>query len=206
MAEDTNETRRGFVAERRASLFASITLFLYQQAGLRFEKISILGNEVKIPEPYWISFVLWILWGYFLLRFYQYFRSMPDKGINSTYESTLKGVIKSSAFLQYKRSFVPREDERTAKPDFKIQNVNYPMTFPKFWSIKLDINVAFQMLTGVRARGDSYVSDFESWSLLWAKSQAIFHMLASSPVGTEYFLPFIVALLPLTSVFLGIFR
>ena len=75
-----DDIRKGFVAERRNLLITSFALFFYQQAGLQIEKINILGNDAKISDPLWIAFALWVLWIYFFVRFYQYFRRIPDTG------------------------------------------------------------------------------------------------------------------------------
>ena len=81
MADDADYIRRDFVAERRSLLVVSFILFFYQQAGLRIDEINVFGNKVSLDSPWWTAFSLWVLWGYFLVRFYQYFRIIPDKGL-----------------------------------------------------------------------------------------------------------------------------
>src|SRR5262245_23388332 len=100
-----DDIRRSFVAERRNLLITSFALFFYQQAGLQIEKINILGNEAKISDPWWIAFALWVLWGYFLVRFYQYLRSIPDKGFWAAYGEQMVKLLRRIAFRHFKRHF-----------------------------------------------------------------------------------------------------
>lgn len=111
MLDENEQIRRGFIAERRSLLIVSFILFFYQQAGLQIERISVFGNEAKISDPWWIAFGLWVLWSYFLLRFYQYFRSIPDKGFQTAYEAEMKKTIARSAFRRYKNSFLPADED-----------------------------------------------------------------------------------------------
>ena len=62
----------------------------YQQAGLRIDEINVFGNKVSLDSPWWTAFSLRVLWGYFLVRFYQYFRIIPDKCFWNAYEQQMK--------------------------------------------------------------------------------------------------------------------
>jgi hypothetical protein len=111
IADDADYIRRGFVAERRSLL--SFILFFYQQAGLRIDEINVFGNKVSLDSPWWTAFSLWVLWGYFLVRFYQYFRIIPDKWFWNAYEQQMKKLIEASSFKHFKKEFKPSgEGER----------------------------------------------------------------------------------------------
>jgi hypothetical protein len=101
------------VAERRSLLVVSFILFFYQQAGLRIDEINVFGNKVSLDSPWWTAFSLWVLWGYFLVRFYQYFRIIPDKWFWNAYEQQMKKLIEASSFKHFKKEFKPSgEGER----------------------------------------------------------------------------------------------
>jgi hypothetical protein len=199
MLDENEKIRRGFVAERRSLLIVSFILFFYQQAGLQIERISVFGNEAKISDPWWIAFGLWVLWSYFLLRFYQYFRSIPDKGFQTVYEAEMKKTIARSAFRRYKNSFLPEDEDTHLVPHFKVSKTEFPMTFPEMWMVDLTISVAYTWGSGGKALGGTHKEDVRGTRLLWAKTKSIFHVSLSSHVVTEYVLPFVVALLPLAN-------
>ena len=124
MADDADYIRRGFVAERRSLLIVSFILFFYHRAGLRIDEINVFGNKVSLDDPLWITFALWVLWGYFLVRFYQYFRSIPDKGFWTAYESQMKKLLTRSAFQALQEMLrAGRRNTKNAKHDF--QNLRY---------------------------------------------------------------------------------
>jgi hypothetical protein len=113
MADDADYIRHGFVAERRSLLVVSFILFFYQQAGLRIDEINVFDNKVSLDSPWWTAFSLWVLWGYFLVRFYQYFRIIPDKWFWNAYEQQMKKLIEASSFKHFKKEFKPSgEGER----------------------------------------------------------------------------------------------
>ena len=199
MTDDLTDIRRGFLAERRSLIITGFVLFLYQRAGLKFDEISIFGNKASLSDPWWIECAIWVLLGYFGLRYLQYFMSIPNKGFAPAYEHWMMRIIRRSAFKRFKRSFIPDEKHAGLKPDFQLKEkeTTFPFTYPKLWSVKLAISVAYQLTDGGAAAASAeYKEDVESVQLLWAKVKAISCVLILTPVGTEYFLPFLIALLP----------
>jgi len=196
MADDADYIRRGFVAERRSLLVVSFILFFYRQAGLRIDEINVFGNKVSLDSPWWTAFALWVLWVYFLLRFYQYFRSISDKGFWTAYEEQMKKLVTRSALKQFKKDF---STEKGSKYEFyEIRDHSFPMTHPKYWTVKFEVPITQKDETGtITAFSQRHEEDFTSTELLWIKMRAAMHVLASTHVATEYFLPFLLALLPL---------
>jgi hypothetical protein len=199
MADEADYIRQGFVAERRSLLIVSFILFFYQQAGLQIEKINAFGNEAKISDPWWIAFALWVLWGYFFVRFLQYLQSIPDKGFWTAYERQMEKSITRSAFKGFKRSYVPTEEFRNFEHGFKILKTDFLMNYPEYRSVKLDLTIAHKMGEEVAGQGASHKEDFTSWRLRWAKIKSMAHVIVSTHVATEYFLPILLALLPLVN-------
>lgn len=54
--------------------------------------------------------------------------------------------------------------------------------------------------SGVHSLITSHAENFTSMPLLWAKIRSVAHVLVSTHVATEYFLPFLLGLLPLINV------
>jgi hypothetical protein len=194
---DPKEIRRSFVAERRSLLITAFALFFYQAAGLRITSINLFGNTVALSDPWWISFGLWTLWIYLLLRYLQYFMVTLDTGFSDAYQEWMKRIIRRSAFGQFKKSFVPDEDHAGFRHSFRIRETNFPLTYPQFWSVKLEISVAYtKKEVGATATSTIYDHDVRSWRLCWVKVKAVTSTVLLTHVATEYVLPFIVALFP----------
>jgi hypothetical protein len=68
-------------------------------------RINVFGNKVSLDSPWCTAFSLWVLWGYFLVRFYQYFRIIPDKWFWNAYEQQMKKLIEASSFKHFKKEF-----------------------------------------------------------------------------------------------------
>jgi hypothetical protein len=166
MADDADDIRRGFVAERRSLLVVSFILFFYQQAGLRIDEINVFGNKVSLDSPWWIAFALWVLWFYFLIRFYQYFRSTPDTGFWTAYERQMRKSITRSAFRHFKKRFLQEEENKKVKNDFKLSGSDFTLNYPVQRSIKLKVDIAQTDATGgITALSRMHEEDFTSWSL-----------------------------------------
>lgn len=196
MADEADYIRQGFVAERRSLLIVSFILFFYQQAGLQIEKINAFGNEVSISDPWWIAFALWVLWGYFLVRFYQYLRSIPDKGFWTAYERQMEKSITRTAFKHFKKHFAQEEENKNRKNNFKLGKADFTLNYPELRTIKLDVTIAQKDETGAMiGLSRSHEEDFTSTKLRWAKIKSVAHVLVSTHIATEYFLPLVLALL-----------
>lgn len=75
-----SDVRESFVRQRRALIATGIVLTVYLAAGLKLDDVNVLGTTVKVTRPEWIQVGLWILWSYFLLRYYQLMRDLADPG------------------------------------------------------------------------------------------------------------------------------
>jgi hypothetical protein len=61
-----------FLKLRTKLISISIILWLYEGAGLSFEKINILGNAIDVTYPFVLRAGLWLAGIYWLLRFHQF--------------------------------------------------------------------------------------------------------------------------------------
>ncbi len=80
MTTDSDHIREGFVRQRRSLIAASLGLLLYVSSGIRLDAINVLGNTFSIARPALVPTALWVAWGYFFLRYYQYLRDLSDTG------------------------------------------------------------------------------------------------------------------------------
>ena len=69
--------------QRRNLLVTSLTLTAIDLAGATLKKdVSVLGASLEFTNPERVVWGLWILWSYFLVRYWQYLNVEPDLGIH----------------------------------------------------------------------------------------------------------------------------
>ncbi len=69
--------------QRRNLLVVSVTLICVNLAGAEFNKLAVMGTEITFSRRWVLVAGAWVLWGYFLLRYYQYLREVPNLGISA---------------------------------------------------------------------------------------------------------------------------
>lgn len=202
MTDDADFIRRGFVSERRSLLVTSFLLFFYQAAGIEIDKINVLGNEAKISDSSWVPIALWTLWVYFAVRYYQYFRHVPDKGFMAAYQRRLDQLTRQLAARRFRRVF-RREEEF---PEEELKRLNVSLAFGPIDPViesqpsRLLVRATVSFLRGtqlVESRNSKKIIELSWKELLLPKVRACLHVLLSTRLVTEYVLPFLVSLLPL---------
>lgn len=56
----------------------SLLLMFFEIAGVKFERVGFLGTELVIGRPEVLGSALWVVWGYFFLRYCQYLSAQKD--------------------------------------------------------------------------------------------------------------------------------
>src|SRR5262245_21770278 len=113
----------------------------------------------------------------------------------------MEKLIIRVAFRHFKKHFKKFTAQKGSKYDFEIQNTSFQLRHRKHWAAKLEISIV-----GVDERGDitapnkEYPEHFTGRDLLGIKTRAMAHVFLSTEQATEYFLPFLVALLPLANL------
>ena len=64
----------GFHRQRRSVLAVSLALLAFQGLDAQLTTFSLFGNSIELDAPLQIATPLWIAWGYFCIRYYQYLR------------------------------------------------------------------------------------------------------------------------------------
>lgn len=76
--------------QRRNLLITSLGLTAAQLAGATFQgSASIFGAGITFQEPVNLFYGAWVLWGYFLLRYWQYLGEESDLGISKAVSAWL---------------------------------------------------------------------------------------------------------------------
>jgi hypothetical protein len=83
--------------QRRNLLIMSGFLIVFNFADIQIVKVSLLGTQLVIGKPSILMLVVWLIWGYFLLRFYQYLNDEKPLGITEKAEEIFNKNLASYA-------------------------------------------------------------------------------------------------------------
>jgi len=202
MADDPGSIHQGFVRQRRNIVATSIALFLYEKLGIVIDSINILGNTARITDPSSVTTLLWIAWSYFFLRYYQYFRDTPDKGLSKAYQGHVHRLARSVAQKKLMKSVKVPEEFAGKTPHFIFKTLDVYRAYTRLWELglwelEIEADVAYAVEGGseVRSLGKNRLN--LSWKeLVIAKVRSVLHVGLNTHFTTEYFLPFLIALVP----------
>jgi hypothetical protein len=198
------DIRDGIFRQRRALLAASSVLLLYVAAGIRIEELSVLGTKVHVERPGLVPLALWILWAYFLIRYFQYFHDLKDRGFRDAYTERLELLIQAMAVRKLQCEFRPpgiEPAEYLPPYRFELEAVELLSRGPGEWRVRAAGGVNWRTPRGF-ARQDfhNYQMDIGPWELLLPRIRSACHVATKTRLGTEYMLPFFVAVAPLAYV------
>ena len=196
------DIQRTFSAERRNLLITSVALFLVEYSNLRFKQISVLGNVAELDEPNVLRFLLWVFWLYFGWRFYQHYRELRDTAIRDTHRQKLVEFLLPISRERYKQLFKPSTTYLTGIPKFRFGAANWSFHKPWHVTVNLRATAEYSVENGAFAEDYERAQDIElCWrDLLWPQRKAASFVLKNMSQVTEYYLPFVVALLPFAYV------
>lgn len=160
--------------QRRNLLVSSLALTAIDLAGATLKKdVSVLGTALEFANPERVVWGLWVLWAYFLVRYWQYFNEEPDLGIHRGMEHWINR---------------------------RISWDEYDMEF-KHW-ISWSYGVSWTMLKQHKEWEAEQWTESENdpnnkflkafWTL-----RAFFSVATKTPRFTDYLVPFFVAAIPL---------
>lgn len=202
MADDSGAVRDGFVRQRRNLVGTSVAFFLYEKLGIVIDSINILGNTARITDPSSVTGLLWIAWSYFLLRYYQYFRDVPDKGFIGAYHGRVHFLARRVAWKKFIRSVAEQEEFAGTTPHFTLKTLNVYRAYTRpwelgLWEVEIEADVTYEIEGGVEARNLGKRKLNLSWNeLAIAKFRSLLHVGVNTHFATEYFLPFLIAFVP----------
>lgn len=174
--------------QRRNLIAVSAVLLVFDFSNVKITKVSVLGTELLVGNAQVLMVCAWVLWGYFLLRYYQYWKDE---------ENRLVTVTLSKKLIQYARSFAqtaPIPDGRGGVFDnFYIRHGG----FLKWTLVLKQYN---------KAKNGWVDADWEEslppWRMaVWALKSVAF-VCFQTPHVTDHILPFMLAFAaPVVSIF-----
>jgi hypothetical protein len=196
----TTEQNAAFIRQRRSIITVSFLLLFVQLSKIQIENINLLGTTFKISDPSLFGLLLWVLWAYFLLRYYQYFRlaksDMRQLGHRMTrYQQKYCVNI-------FNKTHEPKDIPVSFAPPFRIHASGATLykTADNKWTI--DTTIFVRKHPKEASPDDLQVKQsfaISNVSRLWMWCRAYAYMIIHTADATEYYLPFLVALFPVFS-------
>jgi hypothetical protein len=165
--------------QRRNLIAISTFLVLFDVANVQIAKVSLLGNELIIGNVRVLIYSAWCLWGYFLLRYYQYWRAEPDQHIRKSFAKHLDSLARTYTQVQ-----AVQDSMGQAFNDYKITRTGFLS-----WSYTLQ-----GYNPGQGSVVDLKTSPLPLWRLFFWNSQSAMHVGLHTPHATDHILPFAVAI------------
>lgn len=209
MADDSDTIRNGFVRQRRTLIGTSVALFLYEKLGIVIDSINILGNTAHITDPSSVAALLWVAWGYFLWRYYQYFRDLGNKGFHNAYHGKLSSIAGPRARKQFERWLLRNKEKEfpgaIGPLRIEFRQVSLIRNSWRYWELNVDVEVFFDAKepnVGVAPISQNLKNRRVQlfWpELIWPRIRSGWHVLVHTRLVTEYLGPFAIGLLPVLS-------
>ena len=174
-----------FIRQRRNLMAISLVLFFYISSGIVIDTINILGNSFKITSSSNVGSFLHILWVYFSLRYYQYFRHLSLTEIEAERAKKMEKFISAVGVKLLKKRYGGL-NKVSLSDDYAFREKGT-------WMVDIAVKISDEQPKRERINIDT-----KHLIVPWLKSS--FHVAINTRFTTEYFLPFFVAALPLLSI------
>lgn len=179
----------GFIRQRRNIILASLVLVFAQGTHLTIHEFNFFGAKASIDSPVSTVPYLWVLWGYFLWRYWQAFCAVGRKSTQTRYHNVKKiymerfaakrGLASDSNIIKI---WMPHEREEPTEQGARvvlIANLRTPPGVSEPAQKNIEVDLSHLELLRIRAR-------------------SILHLIVTSDELSEYYVPFVIAVLPLS--------
>lgn len=165
--------------QRRNLIAISAFLILFDIANVQVAKLSLLGNELIVGNAQALIYSAWVLWAYFFLRYYQYWRAEPESHIRNSYIKHFAALARSYVGTQAAQNSWRCDIERA---DIECKGFfNWSYTLNHYDPEKLTVT-------------HNSTTRFPGWCILSWQLKSGLHVLFHTTHATDRILPFISAL------------
>lgn len=163
-------------------MLVSCLLIIFDFAQVKVAQINLLGTNLLIGNPEVLEVIIWFLWAYFLLRYYQFFKEENDLMIFSTFTNHFKELAKNFAMDQAikhgsKYEFANLFAENTGFLKWEIKNSSYNPAEGNVLTSVTGVIPCYRVII---------------WHL-----KSFIHLFLNTSKITEHLVPFIVAFMAL---------
>lgn len=198
-----SEIRTAFIRQRRNLIAISLVLLFAETTGISVPQLTILGIEIELDSPDSVIKWLWAGYWYWLLRYYQFFLATSNKGVRVGFESRLLPVLTRFAMEKEEAESEELKAARLASPDHAVRLHNLGASFVTDMphsSVRAQFNVITERTIN---EGSNTIKEipqkvyaFSRRRLLLPVIRAALLTVINTPLFSEYFLPFAIALVP----------
>jgi hypothetical protein len=200
-----SDLSKGFIRQRRNLIGISFILFFYESSKIVLSTINVLGNPFNISDPSRVNYVLWFVWIYMLVRYYQFYRHTVGGKVHAAIESRMGYYVSSAALAKFKRSYQPDK----FAPDIPLPHeisidkdkTEIIIKEPHKWSLNVHIRVRHTSQQQYLGSGKKHGMFLDGYDLYKMRLKAYIYVAMHTPYATEYHLPFLIALVPVVYLF-----
>ncbi len=168
--------------QRRNLILISSGLLLFDFANVTVTKVSVMGTELLIGDVKVLIYFAWALWGYFLLRYYQYLHEEKDLGISSGITSQFESRAWRYTFKKLNKTQIQGDIE------FKRQGFRWRYSVKEYDTAR----------SNVRETEGGFLPLMQTY---WWLARALYYVVIHTPRATDHALPYLLAIAaPVVSV------
>jgi hypothetical protein len=200
MAElDDSVDSPAFVRQRRNLILASLMLAFAQGTHLTIERLNLFGISGRIDEPVSTVPFLWIVWGYFLWRYWQAFWAFTRKPTKDLFKKIKKKYVQAVARKKALSQFEGQKVElsgvsRTGKPEPDAwMPADEETKTPTGATVTMVTNVVGDPGTGQR----NVEVELSAREMRMARLKAKLELAFTSNELSEFYLPYAIAAIPI---------
>ena len=173
--------------QRRNLIVVSGVLLIFDFSQVKITKVSVLGTELFIGNAQVLMACAWILWAYFLLRYYQYWCAEPESYVRAAFSERLDHYARSYT----KAKPVQEPTYGQVYDNYKIARVGFAK-----WTYTVQ---TYDVSTSGLADGPTHRLPLWRMVLWWVRASA--YVCFQTPHATDHVLPFVLALAaPITAI------
>ena len=161
--------------QRRNVISLSSGLLLFDFAKVTITNVSVMGTELLVGDVKVLIYFAWMLWGYFLLRYYQYLRVETDLGISATFKSQFDGQARAYVFQELGREWF------SGNVEFKRHGIRWA------YSVK-------EYIPGTDSNSEVEGGPLPIYKAVWWLLTSIYYVTVHTPKATDHILPFMLAI------------
>jgi len=196
----SDEIRDVFVRQRRNLMAMSLVLLVADVQN----DIHLGAVIFYVHAPFTIAMVLWIVWSYWLWRYYTSFHDLGEKGFLRAYRERLQNLGHRICIKRTKRGDRAEFEAIHAKfrgmnpngtKELMVFNSSYRAGRPSLWCLSLTVNLGLKDLDGILALQEIGPAQLtvEGVEFLFTATRAWAYVIFRTTLFTEYLLPFFVA-------------
>ncbi len=174
----------GIRRQRRSLIITSLILSFMKYGGITIKKISVLGVEILLSNISALYVFIWLIWFYFLIRYYQYFMQEGVPKMTISFQTMLTEICRAKI-----KALVKAEHPRVQGSS---QQFDYNILKKSNW---YTINYVGQELkeADVYNASNPFEMDIKLWSLWKEILISYYQVFVNKSVMTDYILPLLIA-------------